>query len=255
MPVTRPGRLEGKVALITGAAAGIGRASAEAFLAEGARLVLTDLNVEPLEPFARESALALQQDVADEAGWRQTVDAALARFGRLNALVNNAGIALPGNIETATLADWRRAQAINVEGVFLGCREAVRAMKASGGGSIVNLSSAAGIIGDAQSAAYCASKGAVRLLTKSVALHCARAGYKIRCNSVHPAFTLTPLLEGVIAGARNPERVREGLSKAPPLGRFGEAREVAAAVLYLASDESAFTTCAELVIDGGLTAQ
>jgi NAD(P)-dependent dehydrogenase (short-subunit alcohol dehydrogenase family) len=254
MPVTRPGRLEGKVALITGAATGIGRASAEAFLAEDARLVLTDLNVEPLEPFAREGALALRQDVAHEAGWRETVDAALARFGRLDALINNAGIALPGNIETATLADWRRTQAVNVEGVFLVCREAVRAMKASGGGSILNLSSAAGIIGDAQSAAYCASKGAVRLLTKSVALHCARGlqdPLQLGASRLHA----DPLLEGVIAGARNPERVREGLSKAPPLGRLGEAREVAAAVLYLASDESAFTTGAELVIDGGLTLQ
>ena len=255
MPVTRPGRLEGKVALITGAAAGIGFACAEAFRAEGAELALTDLNIEPLRDFARDGALVLRQDVAEEAGWRETVDAVLARFGRLDVLVNNAGIAINGNIETATLADWRRTQAVNVEGVFLGCREAVRAMKASGGGSIVNLSSAAGLVGDAQSAAYCASKGAVRLLTKSVARHCARAGYRIRCNSVHPAFAQTPLLEGVIAASRNPEKLREGLSKAPPLGRLGQASEVAAAVLYLASDESAFTTGAELAVDGGLTAQ
>ena len=165
-------------------------------------------------------------------------------------LVNNAGIAIGGNIEVATLADWRRTQAVNVEGVFLGCREAVRVMKANGGGSIVNLSSAAGLVGDAQSAAYCASKGAVRLLTKSVALHCARSGYQIRCNSVHPAFTQTPLLEGVIASARNPEKLREGLSEAA--GRSAVSvtpSEVAAAVLYLASDESAFTTGAELAID------
>ena len=217
--------------------------------------MLTDINPLPLQEFERDGALVLRQDVADEAGWRETVDAALARFGRLDVLVNNAGIAIGGNIEVATLADWRRTQAVNVEGVFLGCREAVRVMKTNGGGSIVNLSSAAGLVGDAQSAAYCASKGAVRLLTKSVALHCARSGYQIRCNSVHPAFTQTPLLEGVIASARNPEKLREGLSKAPPLGRLGHASEVAAAVLYLASDESAFTTGAELAIDGGLTAQ
>ena len=240
MTLTRPGRLEGKVALITGAAAGIGLACAHAFLAEGARLALTDLNVEPLQDFARGGALVLRQDVADEAGWRETVDAIVARFGRLDVLVNNAGIAINGN---------------NVEGVFLGCREAVRVMKQSDGGSIVNLSSAAGLVGDAQSAAYCASKGAVRLLTKSVALHCARAGYGIRCNSVHPAFAQTPLLEGVIAAARNPEKLRDGLKKAAPMGRLGQASEVAAAVLFLASDEAAFTTGAELAVDGGLTAQ
>lgn len=255
MSVARTGRLDGKVALITGAASGIGRACAEMFAAEGALRVLTDLAIERLDPANDGRTLVIRQDVADEQRWREIVDATVARFGRLDTLVNNAGIALTGNIETATLQDWRRVQAVNVESVFLGCREAVRAMKVNCGGSIVNLSSAAGIVGDAQSAAYCASKGAVRLLTKSIALHCARAGYAIRCNSVHPAFTLTPLLEGVIASTGNPERTRGLLEKAPPLGRLGHAHEVASAVLYLASDESAFTTGTELIIDGGLTAQ
>jgi len=245
MQTERAGRLAGKVALITGAASGIGRATAALFHAEGAKVAATDRNESGLKALGSDADLVLAQDVTDEARWREVVDAVLAAFGRLDILVNSAGIGVLGNIEQATLSDWRKVNAVNVEGTFLGCREAVRAMKETGGGSIVNLSSVAGIIGDASSAAYCASKGAVRLLTKSVALHCARAGYKIRCNSVHPAFTLTPLLEGVIAGARNPERLREGLSKAPPLGRLGEAREVAAAVLYLASDESAFTTGAD----------
>ena len=247
-------RLEGKVALITGAAGGIGSASAALFEAEGAKLALTDLDVTSLTPFAERGALTLDQDVTDEARWREVVDAVIARFGRLDALVNNAGIAIIGNIETTTVEDWRKTQAINSESVFLGCREAVRAMKGQGG-SIVNISSVAGLIGDAQSAAYCASKGAVRLLTKSVALYCARKGYRIRCNSVHPSFTRTNMVEGFIATARNPERVREGLAAAAPLGRMGEASEVAAAILYLASDESAFTTGAEMVVDGGLTAQ
>ena len=176
------------------------------------------------------------------------------RFGRLDVLVNNAGVAIIGNIENATLEEWRQTQKINSESVFLGCREAVRAMKGQGG-SIVNISSVAGIIGDAQSVAYCASKGAVRLTTKSVALYCARKGYRIRCNSVHPSFTRTNMVEGFIATARNPARVREGLAAAAPLGRMGEAEEVAAAILYLASDESSFTTGAEIVVDGGLTAQ
>jgi 3(or 17)beta-hydroxysteroid dehydrogenase len=253
--VDRKGRLEGKVALITGAASGIGRASAEAFALEGAELALTDLNFEGLIDFTARGFLTLEQDVTDETRWRGVVDAVIARYGRLDALVNNAGIAVIGNIERATLADFRKTQAVNVESVFLGCREAVRAMKASGGGSIVNLSSVAGIIGDAQSAAYCASKGAVRLLTKSVALHCARAGYNIRCNSVHPSFTQTPMVEGFIATGRDPDRLRAGLERAAPLARFGKPEEVAAAILYLASDESAFTTGAEIVVDGGLTAQ
>jgi NAD(P)-dependent dehydrogenase (short-subunit alcohol dehydrogenase family) len=194
------------------------------------------------------------QDVTDEALWREVVDAALAKFGALDVLVNNAGVGMIGNIETATLEDWRRTQAINSESVFLGCREAVRVMKGQGG-SIVNVSSVAGIVGDAQSVAYCASKGAVRLTTKSVALYCARKGYGIRCNSVHPSFTRTSMVEGFIANASNPTRVREGLNAAAPLGRMGEADEIASAILYLASDESMFTTGAEIVIDGGLTAQ
>ncbi|HEY1941087.1 MAG TPA: glucose 1-dehydrogenase [Roseiarcus sp.] len=254
MADARPGRLAGKTALITGAASGIGLATASRFRAEGARLILTDRNEEGLAEARRDGDLAFAHDVVDEARWREVVDDAVAAFGRLDILVNSAGIAILGNIETATLDDLRKTNAVNVEGTFLGCREAVRVMKAKGG-SIVNLSSVAGIIGDAQSAAYCASKGAVRLLTKSVALHCARAGYPVRCNSVHPAFTATPMVEDFIAKARDPARLRDGLSRAIPVGRMGRAEEVAAAILYLASDESSFTTGAEIVVDGGLTAQ
>ncbi len=248
------GRLQGKVALITGAAGGIGRASAALFEAEGAKLVLTDLDVSGLAAFVGRGALTMAQDVTDEARWREVVDAAMTKFGALDVVVNNAGIAIGGNIETATLADWRRQQAVNSESVFLGCREAVRVMKARGG-AIVNISSVAGIIGDAQSVAYCASKGAVRLTTKSVALYCARKGYGIRCNSVHPSFAKTAMVEGFIEAAKNPERVRAGLSAAAPMGRMGEPQEVAATILFLASDESSFTTGAEFVVDGGLTAQ
>jgi NAD(P)-dependent dehydrogenase (short-subunit alcohol dehydrogenase family) len=187
------------------------------------------------------------------------VDETVAGLGRLDILVNSAGIAVVATIEDTSLADWRRVNAVNAEGTFLGCREAVRAMKENlakgGGGSIVNISSIAGIVGDSYSAAYCASKGAVRLLTKSVALHCARKGYGIRCNSVHPAFTATPMVESFIGKARNPDRMRDGLTHAAPLGRMAEASEIAAAILYLASDESAFTTGSEMLVDGGLTAQ
>ena len=255
MQDVKSGRLAGKVALITGAASGIGRATAALFHGQGAKVVATDRNEAGLKSLGADADLVLAQDVTDEARWREVVDAVLAAFGRLDILVNSAGIGVLGNIEQATLSDWRLTNAINVEGAFLGCREAVRAMKDRGGGSIVNLSSVAGIVGDAQSAAYCASKGAVRLLTKSVALHCAKAGYAIRCNSVHPSFTSTPMVETFIARSRDPERTREGLSRASPMGRLGRPKEVAQAILYLASDESSFVTGAELVVDGGLTAQ
>ncbi len=251
----RAGRLAGKTALITGAASGIGRATAALFHAEGAKVAATDRNEAGLEEAKAFADLVLAQDVADEVRWRQVVDIVVAAFGRLDILVNSAGIALKGNIETATLDDWRKTHAVNVEGTFLGCREAIRAMKETGGGSIVNLSSVAGIIGDAQSAAYCASKGAVRLLTKSAALHCGRAGYNIRLNSVHPSFADTAMVRELIASSKTPERTREGLARAAPLGRLGRAEEIAAAILYLASDESSFTTGAEIVVDGGLTAQ
>jgi NAD(P)-dependent dehydrogenase (short-subunit alcohol dehydrogenase family) len=247
-------RLEGKTALITGAASGIGCAVAKLFLEEGARVAISDLDLAGLKDFDSVGAKTFQQDVVDETRWREVVDATVEKFARLDILVNNAGIAIIGDIEKATLADFRKTLAVNVESVFLGCREAVRVMKSSGG-SIVNLSSVAGIIGDANSAAYCASKGAVRLLTKSVALHCARAGYAVRCNSVHPAFTQTAMVEGFIALSRDPDRLREGLRRAIPMGRLGQAHEIAAAVLYLASDESSFVTGAEIVLDGGLTAQ
>jgi 3(or 17)beta-hydroxysteroid dehydrogenase len=255
MQTERAGRLAGKVALITGAASGIGRATAALFHAHGAKVAATDRNEAGLKALGPDADLALAQDVTDEARWREVVDEVVGKFGRLDILVNSAGVAVLGNIETTTLADWRKTNAINAGGTFLGCREAVRAMKQSGGGSIVNLSSVAGIIGDASSLAYCASKGAVRLLTKSAALHCARAGYNIRVNSVHPSFAETPMVLEGIARAKDPERIRAGLSRAAPMGRMGKAEEVANMILFLASDESSFTTGAEFMVDGGLTAQ
>jgi 3(or 17)beta-hydroxysteroid dehydrogenase len=251
----RAGRLAGKVALVTGAASGIGRATVMLFHAEGAKVAATDRNEKGLADLKGVADLILPQDVTDEAGWRQVVDAVVAAFGRLDILVNSAGVARLGSIETASLDDFRFMNAVNVEGTFLGCREAVRVMKETGGGSIVNLSSVAGVIGDAASAGYCASKGAVRMLTKSAALHCARAGYKIRLNSVHPSFAETPMVLEGIARASNPERVRAGLERAAPMGRLGKPEEVANTILFLASEESSFTTGGEFMVDGGLTAQ
>jgi 3(or 17)beta-hydroxysteroid dehydrogenase len=251
------GRVQDKVALVTGGASGIGRATAKLLLKEGATVIVTDLDGRESEYDVsalgqRVSFLAL--DVTREDAWIDATDAVVSEFGRLDVLVNNAGVALLKDIETTTLEEWRSLMAVNLEGPFLGCKHAVRVMKDHGGGSIVNLSSIAGIVGYGGLTAYCASKGGVRLLTKSVALHCARKGYNIRCNSVHPSFVDTPMLKTMVATARNPEKMQANCTAAAPLGRLAQPIEVAQTILFLASDESTFTTGAELVVDGGVTA-
>jgi 3(or 17)beta-hydroxysteroid dehydrogenase len=252
------GRVDGKVAIVTGAASGIGRACARRLAAEGARVVATDRDE------ARGAAVGAELgaphafralDVTDETAWARVVDETVAAHGRLDVLVNAAGIGIVADIERATLKEWRLVNAVNGDGVFLGCRAAFGPMKASGGGSIVNISSVAGLVGDADLAAYCASKGAVRLLTKSVALHGARRGANIRCNSVHPGFIDTPMVDGLAHAYDDPAKARERLAGANPMKRIGEVDDVAYLVLYLASDESKFVTGAELVVDGGATAR
>jgi NAD(P)-dependent dehydrogenase (short-subunit alcohol dehydrogenase family) len=248
-------RLSGKVALISGGASGIGLATAQRFAAHGASVVIADLNLEAARAAAAatEGLTAMELDVTDDPRWAEVVDATVARFGKLDALINSAGIGTMRDIESETVEGWRRTMAVNADGVFFGCRHAVRAMKARGG-SIVNLSSVSGLIGGRNTAAYNASKGAVRLLTKSVALHCAHRGYGIRCNSVHPTFIETPMVEGMLAAFPDPERTREALIASVPLKRLGQANEVADMLVYLVSDESQFVTGAEFVIDGGMTA-
>ena len=251
-------RVDGKVAIITGAASGLGRGSARRLAAEGARIVLADRDVTLGEQAAVELGaphVFRALDVTDEAGWTALVADTIEQFGKLDVLVNAAGIAVWGDIERTTLAEWRLCNAVNSEGTFLGCQAAIRAMKSTGGGSIVNLSSVAGLVGDSDAPAYCASKGAVRLLTKSVALHCARARYNIRCNSVHPSFIETPMVTNLIAHSKDPDKMRAKLENAAPLRRMGEVDDIAHLVVYLASDESKFITGAELVVDGGLTAR
>jgi 3(or 17)beta-hydroxysteroid dehydrogenase len=249
-------RLEGKVALISGGASGIGLATARRFAEEGATVVLGDIDRAAAERAcaATDRASFEPLDVTSDEDWRRATDAAASRHGGLHIVVNSAGIAPTGTIEEVSLDDWRRTMAVNLDGTFLGCRHAVRVMKAGGGGSIVNLSSVSGIIGGHNLAAYNASKGGVRLLTKSVALHCARKGYGIRCNSVHPGFVDTPMLQDLIRQSRNPDEVRTKLAASVPLGRNARADEIAALIAYLASDEAAFVTGAEMVIDGGVTA-
>jgi 3(or 17)beta-hydroxysteroid dehydrogenase len=251
------GRVQDRIALITGGASGIGFAAAKLFVKEGARVVLTDRDAAALTAAVAElgpRASSRLLDVTREDQWIAVTDAVAGEFGRIDILLNSAGVALFKDIEATTLDEWRDLMAVNLDGVFLGCKHAVRVMKDRGGGSIVNMSSVAGLIGAGNLAAYCASKGGVRLLTKSVALHCARKGYDIRCNSVHPSFTETPMLRSIIAAARNPEKLEANFTAAAPLGRLAQPIEIARTILFLASDESAFTTGAELVVDGGLTA-
>ncbi len=251
----RAGRVAGKVALITGAASGIGRAAALRLAAEGATIVATDRDEIGLAALA--AALGAPHttavlDVTDEDAWPRVVADLVARHGRLDVLLNSAGIGRFGDIESTTLADFRLMYRVNVEGTFLGCRAALPAMKPTGG-SIINLSSVAGLIGVPDLAGYCASKGAVRLLSKSIALHCAKHGMRIRCNSLHPSFVDTPMVDAMAAAMG--EGGRQQLARAAPLGRLGHVDDVTAAVLFLASDESAFVTGVELPIDGGLTAR
>ncbi len=249
-------RLAGKVALISGAARGMGAAEARLFAREGARVALGDV----LETEGRAveaelvakggEAIFVRLDVSRESDWEQAVALTVQRFGKLDVLVNNAGIGAAGRVEDTTAEAWDRVMEVNAKGVFLGTRAAIPAMRRGGGGSIVNISSQLGLVGmDDSSPQYTASKGAVRLLTKTTALQYAREG--IRCNSVHPGPIVTPMTERRRA---DPTVYRRMLSRIP-LGRYGEPDEIAHGVLYLASDESAFVTGSELVIDGGWTAQ
>jgi len=257
------GRVHGKVALITGAASGIGKACALHLAREGATIVATDRNASAGEAVGAELGAPHRfraLDVTDEPGWTRVVDETVADFGHLDILVNSAGLGTWGSVEDATLADFRLMYAVNVEGTFLGCRAAIRAMKQTGGGSIINLSSIAGLIGVPDLAGYCASKGAVRMLTKSVALHAARAGYNVRCNSLHPSFIDTPMVDAMAATMAslkggNAAKAKAQLEHASPMGRLGHVDDVSHMVVYLASDESKFITGVELPIDGGLSAR
>jgi 3(or 17)beta-hydroxysteroid dehydrogenase len=251
------GRLSGKAAFVTGAASGLGRAIAQCFAGEGARIALADIDESRGRAAAAEigdAALFITHDVTSEASWLAGLGQAAAAFGRLEIIVNNAGIGTWGTIEKTTLEEWRRVHAVNLDGVFLGCKHGIPHLRAAGGGSIINLSSVAGIMGTPTLAAYGSSKGGVRQMTKSVALYCANRRDGIRCNSIHPTFIATPMVESMIADSKSPERTRAALAAQIPLGRVGEAEEVAALALYLASDESRFVTGAEFVIDGGLLA-
>ncbi len=256
-------RLSNKVAVVTGAARGIGQSIAKAFVAEGATVVLTDIRdddgkaaADAIGPRASYRRL----DVRNERDWSSVLDGVIEQHGRLDALVNNAGItgfeegARPHDPEHAELDAWRAVFATNLEGVFLGCKHAIRAMRRSGRGSIINISSRSGVVGIPRAAAYAASKAAVRHHTKSVALYCAEEGLAIRCNSIQPAAILTPMWDAMLGTGEAREANLARYARSAPLNRFGTPEEVAALAVHLASDESGYTTGAEFNIDGGMLA-
>jgi NAD(P)-dependent dehydrogenase (short-subunit alcohol dehydrogenase family) len=250
------GRLDGKVALISGGARGQGATEAQLFAREGAKVVLGDIldesgrQVEAAIRAAGGDATYVHLDVTNEDNWRAAVDTAVQRYGRLNVLVNNAGILLRKAIEEMTVEEWDGIMAVNLKGVFLGTKHAIPAMRRAGGGSIINISSTAGLVGSpGGSSAYIATKGGVRLFTKATAIQHAKDN--IRCNSVHPGPIATEMIKDTL---ENPDLWAERLRRLP-MGRAGTPEDVAYGVLYLASDESSYVTGSELVIDGGTTAE
>ena len=239
------GRLAGKIIHVTGAAGGIGQAIAARIRAEGGTAIGSDVRPDP--------GVALTLDVTSEAAWQASAEWLAREYGAIDGLVNAAGILLLGTVEDTDFAAWKHVMAINLDGVFLGCKTMLPLMRARGG-AIVNISSVSGLVGGHNIAAYNASKGGVRMLTKSVALHGARLTPPVRCNSVHPAFIEGPMAESAVAHAREPERAKARMLADIPLRRLGTPQEVAGMVAYLLSDDAAFCTGSEYIIDGGLTA-
>ncbi len=254
------GRVAGKMALVTGAASGLGAASAAMLAREGAKVALTDINGPRVAEVADEinrivpgSAWAFEHDVTSEAQWISVLDQAVDALGGLNVLVNNAGIGGNGSVEDETFEGWKRTHAVDTDSVFLGCKYALPHMRAHAPGSIVNISSIAGLIAGHNMAAYNSAKAGVWMLSKSVALHCAKRGYGIRSNSLHPTFIKTPILDKYVERFGE-ETAYAKLARQVPIGHLGEPDDVAHAVIYLASDESKFITGAEIKIDGGISA-
>lgn len=252
-------QFEGKTALVTGGASGIGLATVQALAGDGADVVLTDIDAAAGKSAAKACAslkgdvISHAQDVTDPLSWKRIFETAESKFGSVDILVNNAGIFEVGTVEDVNLEAWRRILSVNLDSVFLGTQTAIKHMKKTGGGSIVNVASIDGLVGHPLKAAYNASKGGVKQFTKSAALYCARMGYNIRINSLCPGYTMTPLVANAIPHA--PEGLPEIIATDTPMGRFGTPEEIAKGVLFLASDNSSFMTGAELTIDGGYTAR
>jgi 3(or 17)beta-hydroxysteroid dehydrogenase len=240
------GQLKGHVVLVTGALGTLGTAMCAAIETAGGTAIRSDL--------AARGAVDIALDVTREEDWQAALSAIERRHGRLDGLVNNAGVGTPGDVEQTTFAEWRRVMAVNADGVFLGCKYAMPLLAMSKAPSIVNISSASGIVGGANLAAYNASKGAVRLLTKSVALHGARKRPPVRCNSVHPAFIAGDMVDGLVKHRPDPAKAMAKLNAQIPMGRLGQPHEVAGTVVWLLSEASSFTSGSEVLVDGGLIA-
>lgn len=254
------GRLAGKRALITGGAGGIGSKVAEMMAREGAEVALSDLDGDAVQTTATaiadrtgQTVVGLQHDVTDKAAWEQTVDAAAQALGGLNVLINNAGICIPGSVEDIDMDDWDRTMDVDLRSVFLGCRVGLPVLAKSAPGSIINISSIAGLIASYNFVAYNTAKAGVWMLTKSVALQATRQGYDVRVNSIHPAFIDTTMVDDVVAGA-SPEENRAKLARQVPMKKIGTPEDVGHACIYLASDESGFMTASEIKLDGGISA-
>lgn len=245
------GRVQDKIALVTGGASGLGKADAKMLAAEGARVIITDLDPKgaAVAEEIGHGCLFLQHDVCDEARWQEVLDAVKRQFGGLDILVNNAGIVAMADPEQTTLAEFRKVNAVMSEGVFLGCKYAIPLMRQSGGGSIVNMSSVASHLGYPIFFAYSAAKGAVRAMTKSIAVHCQAHDMKIRCNSIHAGAIETPMVQQAEGRAGMSKDIPKGVL---PADAVGAPEDVAYMVTYLASDESRFVTGAEFIIDNGL---
>lgn len=247
-------RVSGKVAMVTGGASGLGEAMVRVLAAHGARVVIADVNATQGEALAQSvagqggEALFLPLDVTDEQQWEEVMEQTVARFGKLSVLVNNAGIAPVGDMDM-DYALWKKVMAVNLDGTFLGTRAAIRTMvRCQERGSIINISSTMAMVAEPTTAAYSASKGGVRSLTKAAAMHCAAKGFPIRVNSIHPGMCLTPLVKSYLA--QHPEALQPQIDS-HPIGHLGEAEDIAYGVLFLASEESKFMLGSELVIDGG----
>ena len=253
-------RVKGKVAIVTGAASGLGFAAAQMLLNEGAKVILTDINNDVLNTMdKRLSAFSSSQfktyhhDVSSEESWKEVIDQSELDFEGVNILINSAGISLGADIVSTDFEVWKKVHEVNLDSVFLGCKYATPIMSKYGLGSIINISSISGIVAGWNTAAYNSSKAGVRHLTKSVALYCAKKGYNIRCNSIHPAFVNTPILDPLKQAFGEDEAVKK-LARQIPINRIGDPEDVAFAILYLASDESKYVTGTEIVLDGGLSA-
>jgi NAD(P)-dependent dehydrogenase (short-subunit alcohol dehydrogenase family) len=248
-------RFDNKVVLVTGAASGIGAAIAKRFFNEGGSVLIADYDRERGAEMANslgENARFLYLDVADNESWSAAMQQAKAHFGKLDVLVNNAGVTLHGSIESISLEDWQRTLNIDLTGVFLGCRHGIAAM-AENGGAVINISSAYGLKADPDTVAYNAAKSALVLMTKSIALHCARSHYDITCNLVHPGVIHTPMLDAYIAALPDPGAEMKRWTDMHPIGHLGKPEDIAAMVVFLASAEARFTTGASFVVDGGIS--